>query len=50
MREIPTDAVTPGPKPGSRPLNEKQAAAHPALERHYSIDEVAALWHLSRPR
>jgi hypothetical protein len=29
-------------------LRAPRAAAHPALERHYSIDEVAALWRLSR--
>jgi predicted DNA-binding transcriptional regulator AlpA len=31
MREIPTDAVTPGPKPGTRLLNEKQAAEYLGL-------------------
>ncbi len=25
-----------------------EAPAHPALERHYSIEEIAALWRLSR--
>jgi hypothetical protein len=29
-------------------LRASRAAEHPALEKHYSIDEVAALWRLSR--
>jgi AraC-like DNA-binding protein len=29
-------------------LRAPRTAVHPALERHYSIDEVAALWRLSR--
>jgi hypothetical protein len=47
MRAIPIDAVTPGPRTGTPPLNEKQPPAQPALERHYSIGDVCRMWGLS---
>jgi hypothetical protein len=48
------DEKNRGPKqPQPVPRHERtsgasRVATHPALERHYSIDEVAALWQLSR--
>lgn len=29
-------------------MSEEAAALHPALERHYSIEEISALWGFSR--